>query len=183
MWRTTGSVGVGFASALVYLIVSGYLLFQAAAVESGLMFLWNLEPVAVTAPQPPLLQMASFSLWSALTFWSLLHISARSSAVRVRTTLLTTAIVLVVVGFAFMGTADYPKPSLLADTDPALLTCLRTGGLSPATMAMAAGLAVYAFWAPSTRAGARQTKNAAEPGSISEAAASQSPANTREELD
>lgn len=166
MWRTIASASVGFASAIVYLIVTGYLLFHAKAVESGLVFLWNLEPVTVTAPRPPFLQMVSLLLWSALIFWSLLEISARSSAIKIRPTLLTAAIILVVVALAIMATADYPQPSMLAGTDPAVVICLRTAGLSPATMAMAAGLAVFAFSAPSTRADVRQTKNAAKPESI-----------------
>ncbi len=151
MRKIIASVAVGCACAAIYLIVAGYLLFQAQTVESGLIFNWNLEPVSVTDPQPPVLQMASFLLWSALVFWLLLWLSARSSAISRSTSLVTTASVLVVVAGIFLATANYPRPSLMDGTDSAFLACLQTGATSPATMTMAAALVVFAFAVPQIR--------------------------------
>jgi hypothetical protein len=156
-----GIVGTGIANASIYLIVTGYLLFHARAVETGLIFLWNLESVAVASPQPPFLHIASFALWSLLSFWLMVRVSARFSATAGRAFLLTTASVIVLTAFAFMVILDYPIASFLSDTDPALLRSLKTGALSPVSMVMAAGLTVFAFSAPSTRAGAGRTEKAA----------------------
>jgi hypothetical protein len=156
-----GIVGTGIASASVYLVVTGYLLFHAQAVEAGLLLLWNFEPLSVTNPQPPFLYIASFALWSLLSFWLLVRVSVRLPSTAGRTFLLTTATVIVLTAFAFMAILDYPTASFLSDSDPALLRSFKTGALSPVSMVMAAGLTVFAFTALSKRGGAGRTKKAA----------------------
>lgn len=148
-------VVLGCITATVYLFGTGYLVFQAQAVEAGLVFSWVLEPQSATDAQPPILQMISLTLWGALSFWLLLKNSRRGSGILARTSLLSAALVLVIFAGSFLAGTTYPHTGLLESADSALLTWFRTGALSPATLIMAAVLAVCAFVLPPTQPAAR----------------------------